>query len=955
MRTAHATRPSRTAAIALVVSAVCSLMLHTAAAHAAGPVTSDPASGRSLWTYSDLSDAGPKYEGGYASFDDTATAAYDNPHGGYDTTTNKCTVCHSVHRGQGAYYLLRADSQDDACDYCHIGGSAHSSTVVYDLNSAGKASTNGHTIGASTYVPDSTTSQWTEQLELLTVDENGDPVAETVNVRRFSDQRNDMYRFARHHGHAEATGAARRNLVPVGPLALRCMSCHQVHNADSMTWQSVSADSMNDSGAYTDAAISAYKLLRQYPSGTFVGGLDTYGQVPIGNLSIVPETTLTAGVQFDTIRAEDADPGPLALVRGATPREYNRPLWVAQQLERTSGAGPAERSDPAAVNNTALSVWCADCHNLNVGGAVPLADPELGFKAHTERTHPAPFVGAFNGPGQCYSCHRSDLPRINTGDPCSRCHYGTGNYRENRYDPAGAEYVASDFPHSGEDGDFKLLGSYSVDLAGADPSAIDDDVVVGPDNLDAVCLRCHWIGQPYHGTDDAPVSYHDVPAEYAPCASCHSAGDVTAIHASTPDGCDSCHSAPLVTTDCAECHPDMLSGHGYDVAQHTATPPDDTVLIFRQGDHEPGVMTWDGEVLVTCSSCHNTELGPLHNNDCWACHTSLVDTLEPSWAGGCQQGGCHTAIHGESDTAHLAVDDQCTECHDSAWAVTAASCANCHAVYSPGDVTPPTTTSDAQALYDGTARISFSITDGGKVGVGITYHRLDGGPIQSGSSVLITEPGAHTLEFWSVDQNGNVEAVTHTASFTVLADTTAPVTTSNAQPTYFTPAGITLTAADASTLGVRATYYTLDGGPTQTGTYIAVPQPASGTVAHTLTFWSEDWSGNVESPNTANFTITGGSGTLRLVWGDSDVSGPPGPGSEASWVVRRGSWTGTIVASGWGAYPDWDGVDDVVVPVSAQPYFVIVDWWDDTGGYWDQSVFGNIYIQTDGQLERLSY
>ncbi len=71
-----------------------------------------------------------------------------NPHGGYDTTTNKCKVCHAVHRAEGAYYLLRADSQDDACSYCHIGGSAHSTKVVYDLNPAGIDTTNGHTIGA---------------------------------------------------------------------------------------------------------------------------------------------------------------------------------------------------------------------------------------------------------------------------------------------------------------------------------------------------------------------------------------------------------------------------------------------------------------------------------------------------------------------------------------------------------------------------------------------------------------------------------------------------------------------------------------------------------------------------------------------------------------------------------------------------------------------------------------
>jgi hypothetical protein len=91
-----------------------------------------------------------------------------------------------------------------------------------------------------------------------------------------------------------------------------------------------------------------------------------------------------------------------------------------------------------------------------------------------------PYVGGRSGPGQCYSCHRNDLSRISTGDSCSQCHYGTYNYKQ---EPAG-----SDFPHSGEDGDYKMLGSYSI---GASTTTIDDNVTIGANNLDAVCLRCH--------------------------------------------------------------------------------------------------------------------------------------------------------------------------------------------------------------------------------------------------------------------------------------------------------------------------------------------------------------------------------------------------------------------------------------------------------------------------------
>ncbi len=138
---------------------------------------------------------------------------YDNPHGGYDTTTNKCKVCHAVHRAEGAYYLLRADSQDDACDYCHIGGSAHSSRVVYDY---GKYTENGHTIGASTAIPDSSVSQWTEAVTLTPSMRPMNPISEDIQVRAYDATKASMYRFTRHHGHGD-WGTGRSGYSKVGP------------------------------------------------------------------------------------------------------------------------------------------------------------------------------------------------------------------------------------------------------------------------------------------------------------------------------------------------------------------------------------------------------------------------------------------------------------------------------------------------------------------------------------------------------------------------------------------------------------------------------------------------------------------------------------------------------------------------------------------------------------------
>ncbi|MHB1439075.1 MAG: OmpL47-type beta-barrel domain-containing protein, partial [Thiobacillus sp.] len=214
-------------------------------------------------------------------------------------------------------------------------------------------------------------------------------------------------------------------------------------------------------------------------------------------------------------------------------------------------------------------------------------------------------------------------------------------------------------------------------------------------------------------------------------------------------------------------------------------------------------------------------------------------------------------------------------------------------------------------------------------------------------------------------QNGLAEAIHQTATFTIIEDVTPPVTTSNAQTTYYWyNASITLTATDASTHGVKATYYSLDGGPTQTGTFVNVPA-VDGVVPHTLTFWSEDWTGNAESPNTVNFTIIRQTGTIRLVWGNSDIEGEPGPAADesASWTVRLGGATGGIVATGSATGESWTGVNDIVVPVRATPYYVRVDYeyWEYLGAAWgwelipDSTIFPSVPVTEADAVIRLSY
>jgi hypothetical protein len=425
--------------------------------------------------------------------------------------------------------------------------------------------------------------------------------------------------------------------------------------------------------------------------------------------------------------------------------------------------------------------------------------------------------------------------------------------------------------------------------------------------------------------------------------------------------------APSVASECSEsCTP--CHGNNFDAVHgdfnHSATLGSGPVALFPDNGHDDAGHVGTPpyfDVLVDCGICHNNDLPPIHGNDCATCHPTPYDTLG-TWGRGCQQGGCHSTFHADSTTAHSPFENpydpqnDCIRCHDQvSWAVTQLKCMNCHAAYAPGNLTPPVTTSNAQAEYYGPAKIDFSITENGKVDVGRTFYRLDGGAVTAGSYALVSAPGTHELEFWSKDQYGNTELAPKYVFFSIIEDNTPPVTTSNAQANYNQGATITLTATDDSPRGVKTTYYRLNDGAIQTGTSVVIPATA-GTITYTLTFWSEDWAGNIETQKSVSFSVTSGTGTIRLVWGNSDTNPADRPAGDdwADWIIRSGSWTGTVVATGSGsALNNWDGVDDIAVSIGSTPYFVEIFWsW---GGEEGGSNFSNVYVTTAGQVVRLSY
>lgn len=428
------------------------------------------------------------------------------------------------------------------------------------------------------------------------------------------------------------------------------------------------------------------------------------------------------------------------------------------------------------------------------------------------------------------------------------------------------------------------------------------------------------------------------------------------------------------TTTCTDCHKDGENWLPIHNGPHPSTPGSGWVTLFADTDHDDA--GWFGDkpyfdVLVDCSNCHTNDLRAIHANDCYTCHNNPdYESVVNNWDGGCQQGGCHQVYHEDSTTAHLPWENawnnsgnDCTICHAQNWDVSQSICQNCHATYGAGDHTPPVTTTNALENYIGPAKINFSIWDNGSdmVGIGRTFYQLDGGPETAGMNVFVSAPGPHDLVYWSIDQSGNKESPPNELTFTIIADTEPPVTTSNARATYNQGARINLSANDNGTpLGVKTTHYTLSGGAyngkEKTGTIVWIPA-TNGTIEYTLRFWSVDWAGNIETVNEVTFTCTGGTGTIRLIWYDCDVNQNHCPSSYdwADWSIRIGSFNGPVYRSSGDGGPNWSGVNDIAVAVSPIPYFVRIDWYYDDEDWDDQTDFPNVYVTTPGQIIRLNY
>jgi hypothetical protein len=268
-------------------------------------------------------------------------------------------------------------------------------------------------------------------------------------------------------------------------------------------------------------------------------------------------------------------------------------------------------------------------------------------------------------------------------------------------------------------------------------------------------------------------------------------------------------------------------------------------------------------------------------------------------------------------------------------------------------VRPSTTISTTPVAPDGSngwfrqTSVQFSLS-GSDATSGISSRRytVDGGAAQTYSTpVTVTGQGVHTVAHWSLDNAGNVEAANTT---TVKLDNVAPTTTLTTSPpapdganSWFRQTSVSLTlAATDATSGIGSTSYTVDGGATQgyVGAF-AVATPGD----HTITYWSTDNAGNVESVRTAHVKLDAAAPSTAL------ATTPSSPNGANGWFTSNVSFTlsGNDATSGVASrFYKLDGG-------STQTYSgaVSVSQGDHTVEYWATDNAGNVEAHSTSHVK----
>lgn len=389
-----------------------------------------------------------------------------SPHAGWTTTSDQCNQCHATHQATGNRMLLRSrDSRYNDCSYCHLDGSAGTGYDVYT-----GAVVNGHTLGSVALASKSSTggarpTRFDSQGRIIVPDKDTNLSAYRGGTIAVDGSNASI---ANTGAVAAVTAGVGTGLRTNGQTTFNCNGCHMAHANPSklISWQ---FQSLNPNARTRN------------PSGLY-----TYYGPDAPNYKKVGASGYTS--QADT--------------RSVSVGELSTKLLLRDVLNGTPSAGRYNYNEATATasgsRKSALTQWCAGCHNLNVAGSGTKSGETTMYASMSGKySHST----AFNESGETRAiaipASKFDVaqyPLTASAPACYDCHVGS-------------DQAWSDWPHTGGEGttlgtadSYALLKPLKVKMAPGDTEptttamAYDGtDASIDTAGLDGVCRSCHAV------------------------------------------------------------------------------------------------------------------------------------------------------------------------------------------------------------------------------------------------------------------------------------------------------------------------------------------------------------------------------------------------------------------------------------------------------------------------------
>lgn len=259
----------------------------------------------------------------------------------------------------------------------------------------------------------------------------------------------------------------------------------------------------------------------------------------------------------------------------------------------------------------------------------------------------------------------------------------------------------------------------------------------------------------------------------------------------------------------------------------------------------------------------------------------------------------------------------------------------------PTDVTPPTTSDNSPSTWQNTDfTVTLTCTDSDS-GCRETLYSIDGGMMQTGTSILISEEGDHTIEYYSIDNAGNEEIpeTTHAK----LDKTSPAISIISPEPKDYIQTEIVflnIASTDVPS-GIASTTVTIDG-TTIVDDKIDLRTLTLGP--HTLTIEAVDIAGNKATrsitfnikpvpatidvkPNTLNKASQSGENAVTAYLEIPDYDINLIDRYTVTMSTSKGIVSAQLSPTGTGDY-DNDGLPDIMVKFDRQAISAIIDMGD---------------------------